>query len=81
VEQVQKELANACGQKGIASDLAALEGIPVRSLAMLICKIKMKSEVAANNYPRRPPMTTDVQKVACASSGGWVMPVFFIHFS
>jgi hypothetical protein len=81
VEQLQNELASAPEQKEISPDLGALKSVPLRSLGMLICKTKVGSEVAAVHYPRRPPMTADVQKVAHAGSGRLAMPAFLIHFS
>jgi hypothetical protein len=81
VEQLQKELANPSVENGIATDLGPLNGVPLRSLAMLICKVKMGSDVAVDTYPRRPPMTTDVLKVVYAPSGRLAIPIFLIHFS
>jgi hypothetical protein len=81
VEQQQKQLVNAPVLKGIVGDLALLKGVPLRSLALLVCKLRIKSEVAVDYYPRRPPLTVDVQKAARIADGRSALPIFLVHFS
>ncbi len=83
VEQLQAELASASVRKGIATCnyLAQWKGVPVRSKAMLVCKVWVKEEVASYYFPRRPPIIKDSDKVISAPTACCTMPAFLIHFS
>jgi hypothetical protein len=83
VEQLQKELANAPTQKGIASDLALLEDVPLGSMAMLVCRVWVNSNFAAKIHPRRSSMaaSTNVDKVIHTPNRCLAVPVFLMHFS
>jgi hypothetical protein len=83
VEQVQDELYNPPVQQGIATDVALLEGVPLRSMAMLVCRVWVKSDTAVRFYPCRSPLPTplDFQPRICSPNQWQAVPAFLIHFS
>jgi hypothetical protein len=81
VEQLQSELVKPAGSGGSRIDPDILEGIPMRSLAMLVCKVGLPSELAVQHYPKRPPIPADSPKAIKTPDGRLAIPAFLIHSS
>jgi hypothetical protein len=83
VEQLQTDLGSTMLQEGMPTYLTLLKGVPLRSMAMLVCKVMVNSEFAVRCYPRRSPMgmTTNHEKMIRAGDARFTMPLFLIHFS
>ncbi len=81
VEKLTRELTNSSVRGGIPSFLTLWEGVPKRSMAMLVCKVWLKEEHAVQHYPRRPPIPKDFNTNIMARNGRLALPAFLIHFS
>ncbi len=81
VDLLQAELATAAVTGGVADHVRDLHGVPLRSLAMLVCKANFSTE-AGNGYPFRPPETPLSKQLVFRGTGNSVaVPAFLIHFS
>jgi hypothetical protein len=79
VEWLQSELANVPMRGAAHGHPGRMQGVPQRSLAMLICKVQLSNHNAVQFYPRRPPMesTNNIN----VKHEELVLPAFIIHFS
>jgi hypothetical protein len=82
VKLLELELEKLRVDSGSPGYLNQLGSVPMRSLAMLICRALPPSATAHNYYPRRPPIgkSANPNGICMSPVGNLVMPAFLIHF-
>jgi hypothetical protein len=79
VEALQAKLLKVPARGATHGYLGRMQGVPQRSLAMLVCKVQLPSDEAVKFYPSRPPMSSP--KAHNVQYADTVLPAFLIHFT